>query len=609
MGRKMKAVFLFPLFLFFWTCFSSARDICSITINSSDEVEIFKKHLSRTGDFRFIELVPLHKKNALPNDTHWFSAACRRTDLRCEVLIVSGHFGGLFFGEEHTYILPVDIMQKASCSRSCPGLLSHLKYVYLFGCNTLAGKDPDHRSPEEYLQVLLDHNMARDMAEQVASARYLPFGLSFQEQMQMVFLSGIAGFTSLSPLGKDIRGPLNNYLHGINKHYGSYLDWLNRYNTDNLGRSILLQTIGGTVKEVRGTGPKDERFRNICQLYKDDVGKAEGMQVVRKLMESGEGRKAYLSIKSFISKNRPFTGQSLSLFNSIRQNARFKNNFLPLYTRISPRLPYVKVQFLNFLNFFHWVDKSFYKQELRANVLKMILNPTSEAYDYATALVHDEKIPALSLSAKDLPSGFYKNLWSALIMETLNVQDFRAQRRLMNRACIATMEKDPVHCYQVFKSLGHLNVTDSALIYKMAEFLKTPHAGLVYYAIYGLGYSGAQIGSIHQDIAYHCNNPESWFEKLSNTDKKWLRLQTVRSLALLKSQDQKSAGELVNCINSKQEGTYTVRDEEIIYETLKALYYMNPRANSLRASIKKRQLDKHPNPKIKKISQTLLNRL
>jgi len=198
------------LFFYFWSYASLAKyQVCSITINSSDEIEMFRKHLG-SKDFNFIELVPLSEKSR-PNNVHWFKEACQKA-YRCDILVVSGHFGGLFFGENNNYILPVDIMENQSCSNSCAGLLSDVKEVFLFGCNTLAGKGRDHRTPEQYLQVLLDHHMARDMAETVVAARYLPFGLSFEEQMQFIFPSTttIYGFTSLSPLGRQIRQPLSN---------------------------------------------------------------------------------------------------------------------------------------------------------------------------------------------------------------------------------------------------------------------------------------------------------------------------------------------------------------------------------------------------------------
>ena len=590
---------IFFLFISVWSCLALAKyQVCSITINSSDEIEIFKQYLSGTGDFEFVELVPLSKE-AQPNDTHWFTEACRK-GYSCDILVISGHFGGLFFGENHTYILPVNIMEKQSCSRSCPGLLSNVKEVFLFGCNTLAGKEHDHRSPEAYYDVLIHHNMASDMAETVVAARYLPFGLSFKDQMRLVFLSSIYGFTSLSPLGKDIRQPLSHYLQQMIRKYGSYAAYLDQKNPSMLNPTIY-GTIGGTISEAKGVGPDDQQYQKMCYLYQDNLDKAVGMQVVRDLMASGKGPDFYSAIKAFISENQPFTNKSLNIFNKIKKNKRFKNEFYPLYAEISPRLPYVRVQFLNFLNFFSWVTSDFYKTELRTNVMDMIRRPTSEGYDYATALIYDEQMSCqqFNLTSEDFPADFYKNIWSALILETFCVTDYQAHRKLMNQACIAQVEKDPVNCYQVFKSLGHLNVSDMAIINKMVEFSKIPHAGLVYYSLYGLAYSGVQSSSVHQDIAYHCNNPESWFQKLAYKDRKAIQRQSILALGHLKSKDPVANQKLASCINSST-------DEEIIQEGLKALYYMAPHLTDIKKIIWNRKFHEHSNEDIKKLALSLL---
>ena len=72
----------------------------------------------------------------------WFEKACER-DIQCDVLVISGHFGGSFFGEESEYYLSLKEMEKLTCQRKCENVLSHVKEVFLFGCNTLAGKVSD----------------------------------------------------------------------------------------------------------------------------------------------------------------------------------------------------------------------------------------------------------------------------------------------------------------------------------------------------------------------------------------------------------------------------------------------------------------------------------
>ena len=585
----MKKVKL-ALFVFIasWPCLVMGKyQVCSITINSSDEIEVFKKRLG-TRDFEFVELVPLSVETR-PNNVHWFTNACNK-GYRCDVLIVSGHFGGLFFGEKNNYILPVDIMEKQSCSKSCAGVLSGLKEVFLFGCNTLADKNSDQRTPERYLQVLLEHHMARDMAETVVAARYLPFGLSFQEQMQLVFsdLVAVYGFTSLSPLGRYIRGPLNNYITEMERYYGSYKTYLDQKEPSS-SNSFIHRTIGGTIAEVKGIGPDNPQkplFQKMCQLYTDTTKSVEGIQVVERLMNAGEGPKSYLAIKDFMSRNRNMTGESEVILNRIKNNPNFKREFHALYGQISSRLPYVRIQFLSFLNFFNWVSDDFYRAELKANTLKMIRRPTSEAYDFVTALVYDENIPLeeLELKASDIPRGFHSSIWSPLILETLQMRDYLVHRRLMN-SCISNINKNPpTLCYQVLKSLGHMRVNDSLIIDKMVEIMNLGHKGLTYYSMYGLAYSGVQREDVHLAIVGYAWHPD-----------RWIWLQSIRSVSQLRAQYPSVNQKLVNFLKESE-------NEEAIKESLRSLHNMAPDIQKLCQVIADRKLYEHKNSEIKDLA-------
>ena len=578
---------MFFLLVSVWSYFAIAKyQVCSITINSSDEIEVFREQMG-TEDFDFVELVPLSVESR-PNNVHWFTNACNQ-GYNCDILVISGHFGGLFFGEDHNYILPVDIMERQSCSNSCSGVLSNVKEVFLFGCYTLANKQSRQRTPQQHLDVLLEHHYARDMAEIVVAAIYLPFGASFENQMRLVFPqhSSIYGFTELSPLGKELRWPLRHYFETINKHYGNYKSYLDQKRPQ-AKNPLIHSTIGGAVSEVKGVGPENSQFphfQKMCRLYEQNVDQVRGMRIIDELMESGDGPEAYLAIKNFISENRPFTDEGLDLFNKVRNNPSFKNEFYVLYNQIGHRLPYVSIQFLNFLNYFEWVSDSFYEEELKSNTLRIVSHPTSEGYDFATALVYDEKIPVqlMGLSAEDFSPDFYQNIWSALILETLNVRHYLVHRRLMN-ACLSKIKEDPVVCYQVLKSLGHLKVNDSHVINKMVDFLNIPHSGLIYYSTYGLAYSGVQADYVHLAIAQHFDHPD-----------KWVQLQSIHAVGLLKSKNSQVNKELVTVVRSSE-------DEEIIYAGLHSLFYMNPSVDSIRQVIVDRKFYEHSNEKIRELA-------
>ena len=182
--------------------------VCSMTLNSKDEREIFKSHLKES--FNFVELVN-------PNNEDWLKNACD-SQIQCDILVISGHFGGSFFGTSGR--LSVETLENSSCQKSCAGVFQSLKEVFLFGCNTMAGKDPDSRTMQEYANMLYNEHRdvysTRLMAEEMAAYRYSPLGSQTQDRMKRIFKnSRIYGFHSISPSGKDISPRLNNYFQSI----------------------------------------------------------------------------------------------------------------------------------------------------------------------------------------------------------------------------------------------------------------------------------------------------------------------------------------------------------------------------------------------------------
>ena len=187
---------------------SDKPTVCSITLNSKDEREVFKEHLG--SDFNFIELVD-------PEDKNWFKKACK-SQVQCDILIVSGHFGGAFFGPSGK--LALEAVENFSCNNTCHGILKSPKEVFLFGCNTMAGKNPDSRSIQEYTDLLFDHYRdafpTRILAEEVAAYTYSPLGRKTKSRMKRIFQNArIYGFHSQSPFGHDIKPRLNVYLNSI----------------------------------------------------------------------------------------------------------------------------------------------------------------------------------------------------------------------------------------------------------------------------------------------------------------------------------------------------------------------------------------------------------
>ncbi|HEY4138161.1 MAG TPA: hypothetical protein VGN65_06905, partial [Casimicrobiaceae bacterium] len=61
------------------------KTVCTITVNSPDEKQIFGRNLPTDG-FQFVELVERGRPD-------WLASACR-AGVRCDVLLISGHFDG-----------------------------------------------------------------------------------------------------------------------------------------------------------------------------------------------------------------------------------------------------------------------------------------------------------------------------------------------------------------------------------------------------------------------------------------------------------------------------------------------------------------------------------
>ena len=193
----MKIILLLSHILFFQTAYATIN-ICSFTFNSSDEKEAIFKGLEPYGA-KLIEFV-----NKDDKDPTWFTRACK-SNIKCDISIFSGHFGGVFFGEGTSVTLSLDELIKA---KNC-NIINNTRAVYLMGCNTLASKARDHRNVSEYIRVLLNDGFSLPLAQKVAASRYMDYGMSIENYMTDIFANSkqIIGFESTGPLGK-YAGPM-----------------------------------------------------------------------------------------------------------------------------------------------------------------------------------------------------------------------------------------------------------------------------------------------------------------------------------------------------------------------------------------------------------------
>lgn len=278
--------------------------VCTITVNSADEKEAFRRYLPESK-YQFVELVERGRPD-------WLASACRQR-VRCDVLIISGHFNGTEFFSEHLdahEFLPVAEMERASCSNSCPGLFSQLKEVYLFGCNTLNAAAGSSASAE-VARTLLRAGRSKADAERVSRALEARHGESNRDGMRRIFVNVpvIYGFSSVAPVGAVAASTLNRYFHSASSvEVGS-----GRASPRLLGQfSANAMT---AASGMRASDPRAVYRQEVCQFVDERQSPAQTLRFIHQIV----GRDM-AEVRMFLERIESFTQ---SLTDSDRQDPAF----------------------------------------------------------------------------------------------------------------------------------------------------------------------------------------------------------------------------------------------------------------------------------------------
>ena len=184
------------------------QTVCTITINSADEKQAFRRYLP-DAKYRFVELVERDRSD-------WLASSCRAA-IACDVLVISAHYdgGNEFFSDrlEVREFLPVAELERVSCSGSCPVLFSRLKEVYLFGCNTL-NPQPQSGATAEIVRSLVREGHTPQEAQRQLQALNAAHAESSRDRMRQIFkdVPVIYGFSSTAPVGPVAGAALGRYL-------------------------------------------------------------------------------------------------------------------------------------------------------------------------------------------------------------------------------------------------------------------------------------------------------------------------------------------------------------------------------------------------------------
>jgi len=250
------------------------KTVCTITVNSADEKDAFRRALG--PGYNFVELV----EHGRPD---WLESACR-SGVRCDVLVISGHYdgGNEFFSDktEAREYLPVDEMERASCSNACPGVFAQLKEVYLFGCNTL--NPQANASPSaEIGRSLLRAGVPRAEAERVTRSLAMQHGESSRDRMRLVFrnVPAIYGFSSVAPLGPVAASILRRHFDAS----GTSEVGTGRVSSRLLGQfSAHALTVTSGVSD---TDPLAAHRRDVCEFANDRLPPERRIDFVHSLFD------------------------------------------------------------------------------------------------------------------------------------------------------------------------------------------------------------------------------------------------------------------------------------------------------------------------------------
>lgn len=251
------------------------QTVCTITVNSPDEKEVFRRFLPESK-YRFVELVERNRSD-------WLASSCR-AKVACDVLIVSAHYdgGNEFFSDqlESRDFLTVTELERVSCSGSCPTLFSRLKEVYLFGCNTL-NPAPQSSASAEVVRSLVREGLSPKEAARQLKTLDAAHGESSRDRMRHVFkdVPAIYGFSSKAPIGPIAASTLERYFRS-----GGAREVGQGRASRSLVRhfSVFGLSVAGGVTE---RDPHIQARRDMCQFEDERVPDASKLAFVHEILQ------------------------------------------------------------------------------------------------------------------------------------------------------------------------------------------------------------------------------------------------------------------------------------------------------------------------------------
>jgi hypothetical protein len=448
-----KALLFLWVFLLIFPAQAAKKTVCSLTINSDDEITVFKKFLS-PKEFNFVELADL-----IPPEEKYREEVTKhicRPEINCDVLIVSGHFGGMFFGSSGIY-MQLEDMEENSCLKSCNGIFKAPKEVYLFGCNTLADKEKDHRTPEEYFEVLAQ-DFNPEQAQMIAALRYSDLGDSFRSRMENLFdnTKSIIGFSSTSWPGDKMRPKITRYLKALTEQHGSYGKYLNKLSTQKNDDELLKKYIRGAVVQTKGTLKKEHPY---CLLSDKDISRAEKINWIDKSIRRDDRLSNIPYIERFIGKEIQNNNSSITIKPDKKSQAELEK-----LTKVKGNA-YVsmRLRILELLKNLGWINPQEYADRL----------PYTLEFDTAVSAEKKNLICRQKLAVEIIPvDTVAESQWTNIhFLETLAcLKPKNEDIKFMLTKALFNTNDEKVHA-KILEALKELKPTDAEQIKEVIAFL------------------------------------------------------------------------------------------------------------------------------------------
>ena len=411
---------------------------CVVSLNEPHEIDAFRANLD-PKKFEIIDIraVAAAARPAGPSppggvlQQSWLMDACT-PQTSCDVMIYSAEFAGRFFGKDQVS-LSVQEMEEASCQARCAGLFRQPREVFLLACNTLATKDEDSRSPEEYLQVLLEHGFDRSSAERVVELRYGPLGPSFREALRRVFagVPRIYGFSSVAPRGQYTAPMLTKYLRS-DTGYASRL--LTTPGDTGRNHALLASFKGTALTQTSGLSAKEAGAidrDNICALYDESRPVAERLWIAYQMLQRPDALSFVPTLQVFLTRHpaESLNMRERSIYGEIQRVDTTHDALLRLVRTLN--VSALKLELAHFALLVGWLDKDQFHNIAADGAAELLQQPLSaEVVDIMCEITKHESLRD-DFTADDIPPMIYRYAQGLRLLSCLAPSDPRVSGRIL----------------------------------------------------------------------------------------------------------------------------------------------------------------------------------